>query len=225
LESRFAAFKFLADAHADDFLHHGKVRIGTLEDFRNLDRHTPGISDEMDASSGFVLASGTSKTLGELTANGLTVQQRLRGGLVEIDCFESRFENVRTIRRTQDLFVFCASRFCRPEDISMWRALGKTRCVQILDMKAACSASAVKYWNWRKFEMNLVRYENVMASPDEADRDPNPFVKDIGLKDQAEVRIVWEPLVRPIKPFVGFFPQIVPLLREVPMPSTQLSAV
>lgn len=195
-------YKYGARAHIQELLTKGRLRIGTLHDFRRSE-HKAGIADPREGQkSVFHVMNRPVKvddgSLDDLAMKHYRFINAPSGATVE-------FSNVAFTRNVEspDCYVYCASSALSRETMSEFE--GADACYQIVDPVGFCSVvheELNRITPIADFAIAEVEYlsREEAWTPTSSGRHP-AFIKEPHFSRQAEIRCIWRPADRrPISP-------------------------
>ncbi|WP_417476655.1 hypothetical protein [Maricaulis sp.] len=208
--------KFMNKRYADALLNVGSIRIGTLEDFRQLE-HGGLISDPMEGAVVGTIANfnGAFRELESSNSYGWA-KNSIRGFSPDqhIEIVDSSYF------RTVDHYVFCASRTLSRQTRGAAEATGYDACVEIIDpMRFGYVISnrlrqegLVPHSIRPLFKFDAVRYQTREFDASQAPcHPPDPYIKRQQFSSQEEVRWVFpsSPRRRPLNPINYVLPELI----------------
>ncbi|QJD79368.1 hypothetical protein [Spirosoma rhododendri] len=119
-------YKYLQKQHADDMVNLGRIRVGTLWDFKNEKAHGSVIGDQMEGYRQFNLTTldGRSQTIND-TIGGMTFKNVTIGGTGHLISFGDSAEH--------NYYMYCAS--AENSDV-IQKAFSANAVVEITDVPA-----------------------------------------------------------------------------------------
>jgi hypothetical protein len=187
-------YKYLSAECAAELFGHGRIRVGTLHEYRNTAGHRQEVADRREGSRRIVVDVSSSS---HAHAAGAEVARAVREhGLDEhedtdVEIVARRGSEIVVEAHSPNLWLFSASRRC---DRELMRCLEYDACVEITRpdefFRAIGSAlpAGTRFLGYRD-----VIYEDPRSPrPREAGVHP-AFFKRIEYAYQAEVRALWEP--------------------------------
>ena len=205
--------------HLETALSRGQFRIGTLHEYRDIDKFGPEIGDD-----------GEGKTVVQLTANEpLAVDllsddpraAHMRTVLKGLDEFPSgskisiQMEIGSSIARfdgTFDHYMYCVSMKC---DLTQMHAFGYDACLRINDIKGFFSELSNCLPNARPIVGAPVEYRDRRIDHTETRASPGAFLKPVAYASQSEYRFLWEPGGHPIAPEIITCPRALRYCEEI----------
>jgi hypothetical protein len=209
-------YKFTEARFARSMLEHGRVRIGTLFDFRKVEEHRSTIGDAGEAEPNS-LATFDSVTLepgkasppylarafavrpdatGPTTTNGLIVEHHMRD---------------------EDYYVYCVT---AEYSVSLLEEAGYDSCVRIEDprgfFQAMTDAIEERVSQW---SVQPCTYGTRTGPYNPAHERHPVWVKDPSFSAQCEIRAVWTPRSHPIEPFTVDIPELRQFLQVEAIPA------
>jgi hypothetical protein len=198
-------YKFLELGYAKSLVKRGSIRIGTLFEYRDQERHSHGV---LDTGEGMVAHS---ERIDYARVDQLTKYTRAAIDSPSPDRVVIRNLTVNIELSVPDVFLYCTS--LSPS----WDAdihPGYTTCVEIMDVAAFADGvgqvlhraalatglyglGAVHYAG-REHRTRTFMGTRVGGPPAAIE-----FLKPMAYRSQEEFRFVYEPVSRPIKPYVG----------------------
>ncbi|HXC52872.1 MAG TPA: hypothetical protein VN634_18445 [Candidatus Limnocylindrales bacterium] len=199
-----ALYKYMSTASLDELLDGGRIRIGTLDEYRDTCSHSDEVADRKEGSRRIVVDVSPG-------ANPRAEAERVVRDhrLDENDNSDVRVENHRDSvvveARSPNLYLFSASLRC---DRDLMSTLGYDACVKI--------ASPEKFFRSLTGAMSGVRsflgfreviYEDPHCPKARAAGVHPAFFKRADYSHQAEVRALWEPDAPRIEPVIVSCPE------------------
>lgn len=204
-------YKFTNKSHQDSFFGEGVLRLGTLNDFKDVEKHRSAIGD---IKEGFHYISRNIDKEVKITANS---KEPILSELFKIDGEGSlSFANmtVSAGRTSPNGFVFCSSILYRPEIFKRWHSENPEydSCYEIFDPLSFYTTISehVKnsiFMNARQrifYTPEHIDYESTYAKTHPA------FTKEeVEFGWQHEYRMVWQPKLPspPLKPWFITIPE------------------
>jgi len=194
-----SAYKYLPSEYANLFLNKGKIKIGTLYDYRDIEAHGNEIGDQHEG-----IKTEYSHDKGTKTGNQLNrIEKKVFKGGADMKFQNNRveLENI-----SQDHFIYCVSKsFSKSILEKLNNDFPKSKydsCVEIVDIaKFIRDVSKAlpngKYICWREC-VYIGRMHHYSKNT------PHPAIlKEDKYKYQEEVRFFWEPVkVNKIEPVI-----------------------
>jgi hypothetical protein len=190
-------FKYMKRSHALALIKKGQMRIGTLYEYRNVERHGVLVGDAREGSKGavvrvpFLEASSTE----ELPEFARDMGVRIGPGRVT-------FENSTFLRTEEspDFYIFSASRHF---DAVQMRLMGYDACVRIDNPESFFRAVSHSFRHAGDYQgFHACHYIERDLPPDQQHDIHPALLKDPSYSPQAEVRAVWRPKTRVPKPLI-----------------------
>jgi len=189
-------YKYLRKQHADLLIKRGKLRIGTLYGYRDIEKHGTKVGDADEGKKSLYMKVGPE----QWTADN---QREFTKGSIKIaNGISVHMENVsfQKSESSTDYYVYCAT---EEFDENALKDFGYDACVVIekpdrffaaisRTLRHKCTFEGVFHCQYvpRKVEHNK-------------DHGIHPaIIKDPSYKDQKEVRALWKPFKRSISPLV-----------------------
>jgi hypothetical protein len=195
-----ALYKYLSAEGVEELLGGGRVRIGTLHDYRNTCNHREEVADRKEGSRRIVVdvsppdADPARDVERAVHDHGLDAHARadLR--------VEAHADAVVVEERSPNLYLFSASLRC---DRELMYALDYEACVRIAEPDNFFAMLTRSMTGMRRFlGYRAVVYEDP-RHPRPRDAGIHPaFFKSADFSHQAEVRALWEPEAPGIEPVV-----------------------
>jgi hypothetical protein len=181
-------FKYMDARWADELVAEGKIRVGTLFDYRRREKFSGGRLDEEEGTAeafAFIEEARANDDIPELGRNQVRFEPDSEGGLIKNLTLKTTFQS-------PNAFVFCVSKHFDPSrllaDFSPADA-----CVEITDpVQFAAALNAVMIRNGRFIGSHECRYNGRTRKYTDP-HTPSFVAKDPRFAHQAEVRIGWLP--------------------------------
>jgi len=191
-------YKYMKQEYVDAFLQEGLLRIGTLYEYRDIEKHGQHIGDDQEGLKfiehdyGKVDWRGPHDVPEELK-DTLTMEP---GGQIDI-----RFVSRNTVG-SPDYYLFCVA---WEFSATVMREFGYDSCVRIDN--PACflheingvmwdqHAAKALFWRWCEYTLRKESHDNQTDIPP-------AIVKSPQFAHQKEVRAIWEPSEKEIRPLL-----------------------
>ena len=187
-------FKYTKREFADLMMRQGKFRIGTLHDFRRVEKHGVAISDPYEGISN-VIEHVEHADSRDIQKNPFVASFFGGSSDAQIEIHDCTFIWAED---SPDYFVYCTTRTPTAEGL---QEFGNNACVRIEDplefARLLTEKMQQKGLATRGF-IGACAYGDRSRPWHEAVQLPSAFVKDAEFEYQAEVRFVWEPTSRPL---------------------------
>lgn len=196
-------YKYGRRAHTQDLLKHGRLRIGTLKDYRRAE-HKAGIVDPTEGKKTVYHRINGLVTYGDGSLDSQAIDHF---ELLHVPAGQQMgLHNFKFIRHEEapDCFVYCASSRLSRETMAQFD--GADSCYRIVDevrfwtvlTEALHAASPVGYRV--AADVQYVGREEAWSN---SSTGVHPaFMKEERYAPQWEVRMAWQPLHRPIEPLL-----------------------
>ena len=196
-------FKYVRARHLKDILEHGRFRLGTLYEYRDIEEHGQAIgdADEGKHRTAFTSANRTDFNL----QDGSQAAQFFRGHITPDNHLAGirrmvLLPGTKVIAEAQapDMFVFCASTIF---DKALMVEFGYDACIRIEAPHRFFSAISHAIRHQARF---VTFSEVVYRDRETSHLNPHTIhpalMKGLDYSRQAEVRALWEPLRENIQP-------------------------
>ena len=122
-------YKYMQKQFADEFLSEGKLRIGTLYDFRDIEKHGPEIGDEGEGTQTAHYTNDGHKPIDSRSVDGLTQLANMFGiGLGGGTITLGPNAVISGMLSSTNLFIFCVSHELNQEKM---KEMGYDSCIEI----------------------------------------------------------------------------------------------
>ncbi|HTN94670.1 MAG TPA: hypothetical protein VMJ33_08825, partial [Gallionella sp.] len=183
-------------AHAELLLKKGKLRIGTLYEYRDIEKHGTVIGDKEEGKKSLYMdvkyGNWTHNNQPEFSKSVLKIGE---GGVVHV--IDSTIE---VVENSPNIFIFCTT---EDFDQNAMADFGYDCCVVIEKPERFFSAISHTIRHKAIFE-GVFRCQYVSRrQPHDADHGTHPaIIKDPSYKPQKEVRALWKPIKKNIEPII-----------------------
>lgn len=212
-------FKFMKRDHLETTLSRGKFRVGTLHEYRDMDKFGPEIGDDGEGKAEVDLTAKEPFAVDILSDDPRAVHMRTvfkgwdefpKGAKItiqmEVDSSVTRREEVF------DHYMYCASMKC---DFAQMRSFGYDACLRIDDIEGFFTEFSNCILNAQPVCGAPVEYRDRRIDYAETRVSPRPFLKPLAYAPQSEFRFLWEPVSHPITPFIITCPRALRYCEEV----------
>lgn len=208
-------FKYMKAHHAESFLREGTLRIGTLYEFRDMEKHGAVIGDKNEGQKSLYTHLEGRYT----NENAPAISKKF----IELGD-GAAFENCTLVEQTDspDCFLFCASAEYSAEMMAEFKA---DVCVVIDNLEgfynAITKALSAKIGNPALFRgAHRCQYVARNLKHEEDHGIPGALIKDADYIKQKEIRAIWEPATPlPIGPVIIKCPEALKFCWIYPKPS------
>ncbi|EOW6434228.1 hypothetical protein ACOZWC_003701 [Cronobacter turicensis] len=129
--NKFKLYKYMKKEFAEAFISQGKIRIGTLYDFRNIEKHGPEIGDEGEGTRTAHYTNNSTQSIDASKVHGLTELANMFGIAIGGGTIIARPGALISGQLSSpDLFVYCAS---KELDQHKMVEMGYDSCIKIND--------------------------------------------------------------------------------------------
>lgn len=188
-------YKYLPKRFADALIFQGKLRVGTLHGYRNIEQHKSGIGDITGGEKNQSLVVD-----GQVQWNKHNIPE-FAGRFVKFDdTSTATFENIKFVQPllSENLFVYCVSQCWDPALLTEFES---DACVEIHDLPRFTRAlSHVIRYRATYLAARACEYSGREHKYDENETEP-ALLKPESYASQREVRALWRPLRLPAMPF------------------------
>lgn len=214
-------FKYCKRAHANRLVKNGQVRIGTLHEYRDVERYNDQISDAQEGRAVHVLEAKKAIEIDLLNGNDTATlfAQRVFAGwdsLPEGSSIKIVLEPSSALEHNFDFpdqYMYCAT---ERMDLDSMKAFGYDTCVEISNAEAFFSQIMSSMGNITgQYCAKPVTYAERRISFELQHADHPAYIKPASYAQQREFRVMWEPATRPIAPVVLSVPGLVQYCRVV----------
>ncbi|MBA7573477.1 hypothetical protein ES708_15275 [subsurface metagenome] len=183
-------YKYINNKYVNDFFTHGKIRVGTLYEYRNTEKYGTIIGDKDE---------GTKSKYMELTKSNVTSEEQLPDFARRIAKFDlgegntAHFKNCVFEERqdSPDCFIYS---MCNTYDQAIMHRLDYDTCIKIEQPDEFFTALSRSLRHKATFEGYFsCIYTNRRRKYNEVDDSRPALIKDPVYKSQCEVRAIWMP--------------------------------
>jgi len=189
-------FKVIDEKYADNFITGKSIRLGTLYDFRDIEKHSKGISDPNEG----VAKSYISETNNLESYEKALVRQDFKNlGLFSGPDVDLHFTNCNIIQNYPNCFIFCSC--MEMPDIKSFNGTiayesGYNAVLRINDIRALSEMLAVALQRAGKsdggyFGAPVSYLDSEWDYLEKGIKPPNPFEKHIAFQGQDEHRVIF----------------------------------
>jgi hypothetical protein len=189
-------FKYMRREHAQRLLSEGVLRIGTLHEYRNIERHGVHIGDAREGSKGAILTVPRLevRSQGDLPE---FVRHQVKVGPGTVTFVNSTF---LVTEDSPDFYIYSATTL---PDFDAMREMGYDACIQIHNPTGFFRALNHTFRHKGDYQglFNCV-YMKRDLPPDEQHTIHPALIKDPSYERQREQRAIWRPLNTQPRPFI-----------------------
>lgn len=198
-------FKYLLSEHFDSFFSKGTIRVGTLFEYRDAEKHGKEIGDPNEGLHRTImnLPGG-----GEIDLSSDSLESRffkrhiLRPDQHKINAKVILAEGATIISETTSPNRYIYS-LTSKHDLTAMQRLGTNSCMEITDLDSFFSAISDYAPQLGRFEGYYpIRYTSKVAQYTTPHRFDPAITKDLNFAYQAEWRGIWTPSTQPIRPLI-----------------------
>ena len=209
-------FKYLKKRHLQAFLSHGTIRLGTLFEYRDMERYGPTIGDKDEGRhyTDFHIPGGGIIELGSGTpeANYLEKHSMFKNA----KGLKVQFEEETVLRFVQDCldaYIFCATQEYNPD---VMREFGYDSCIEIIHIEKFFDAISRRVRHKAEFiGGGPIQYGSRRTKYTEPHKRHPAMLKDEEYRNQKEFRALWKPLKPTVSPIVIDVPRSIKFCRVV----------
>lgn len=192
--------------HLELTLSRGQFRIGTLHEYRDIEKFGPEIGDEGEGKIEVHLTAREAFVVDILSDDPRAAHMRTvlkgwdefpSGSQITIQ-MEPGSSMIRQ-DETFDHYMFCASMKC---DFAQMHAFGYDACLQINNIEGFFTEFSNSIPNARPIIGAPVEYRDRRVDYTETRVSPSAFLKPLRYETQCEFRFLWEPASHPISPLL-----------------------
>ena len=190
-------YKYMSATAAEELLSHGRIRVGTLYEYRDTVEHSREVADRLEGRRQIVVDVAGADAVEQVDR---AVRDHGLARETDVRVVENDRRHVVVEAHSRNLFLFSASHRC---DHELMSSLEHDTCVAIHRPDAFFRALTASLPGIQRFlGFRDVIYEDPHR-PERTDAGLHPaFFKGIEYSHQAEVRALWEPLACDIEPVV-----------------------
>lgn len=183
-------FKYMKGRHAENFLRHGTLRIGTLYEYRDTEKHGAVIGDAHEGTKSLyteVKGRHTKKTAPPIVGKFLELGEN---STIEDCVFVNQMDS-------PDCYIFCGT---EEYSSAVMAEFDATVCLAIEDVRGfygVLSKSLIRATGNAAFFRGAYRcsYIDRNVKHDEDHGLPGALIKEPKYSNQKEIRAIWEPAV------------------------------
>ena len=189
-------FKYMRKQHARLLLNDGKVRVGTLHEYRDTEAHGCVIGDDTEGTKNLFLdGHGETWTPASIPAFAKTFFELGHESSVTLEGIR-----LQVPQESPDFYLFCASSEFNEHAL---REFGYDACVSIDDPQRFFAAISHRLRHKASLEgVFHCQYRDRDAPHDSDDGTHPALIKHPKYKDQHEVRALWRPQKESVRPVI-----------------------
>lgn len=215
-------FKFMKREHLAATLSRGQFRIGTLHEYRDMDKFGAEVGDDGEGKTEISLTAQDPFAVDLHSDDPRAVHMRTvlkgwdefpEGAKITI---EMKAGSSMTRRKEVfDHYMYCTSMVC---DFEQMRAFGYDACLRIDDSEGFFTEVSNCVPDFKIMAGAPVEYRNRRIDYAEVEPWSGGFLKPPSYASQKEFRVLWEPLSHPISPLIITCPRALRYCEEVTIP-------
>jgi hypothetical protein len=190
-------FKYMRKAHAQRLLSEGVVRIGTLYEYRNIEKHGLVVGDDAEGTKSAVMHVPDLTMTKQEHVPEFVRQRVVIAPNTTVHMINSKFV---VSEESPNYYVFSlAEEYSAP----LLKAFGYDTCVRIASANGFFSTlNRCFRHHFRTGGLHQCVYMPREVPPDEQHEIHPALIKDPGYANQREFRFIWEPKAANIRPVV-----------------------
>lgn len=195
LEPNHVLFKHMHKAHATRLLREGVVRIGTLYEYRDIEKHGVVVGDDSEGTKSAAMhVPNLTMTKQENVPEFVRSRVRIVGNTT-VQMINSKFI---LSEESPNFYIYSLAEECSP---ALMKELGYEACVRIADTDGFFSALNKCFRHYfRSGALHRCVYIPRQVPHNEQHEIHPALIKDPRYADQKEYRFIWEPKGTNIRP-------------------------
>ncbi|MGR3174681.1 MAG: hypothetical protein ACUZ8N_08800 [Candidatus Scalindua sp.] len=190
-------FKYVMSKHADAFFQNGSIRIGTLHEYRDIEKHGSIIGDHQEG-----VLREEELYENKLIKSELDVPSFVHGRIKVHPGSTLQLINskIAVTEQSPDYYMYCVT---TKFDHGVMKEFGCDKCIEIKNVKKFIEGLCFCMSNKGKFigAFNCI-YTDKVVSPGKKPPYHPALVKDPKYDNQKEVRFLWEPMNKNPQPIL-----------------------
>ena len=193
----FKAYKYIPSQFARPFLDKGVIRIGTIYEYRNIEKYGSTIGDD---NEGIV---DEKETYENLTIRGPEETPELLKGRIHVEeggLFQMYGGSIVVREQSPDYYIFCIT---KEYNYSVMQEFKCDTCIEIFNIERFIQCLNKSMRHKGKFIGAFeCAYKNKTVSPGDRPQEHPAIIKALEYAPQKEIRLIWEPKKSNPKPLI-----------------------